>query len=959
MIRLNQTATQLLSLITAQNGANVVVSYSDKTSTAYTGNTQVTNITSATTTTICDTPAASTIRDIDHISVKNSYAGNHSITVQLSSSATLYPILAVTLSSGDSLEFTHGSGWQVLDSNGNKKTTPFSAMTSAQLAALVSDETGSNLLVFNTSPTLVTPILGTPTSGDLRNCSLAVAPAIGGTTPSSGAFTTLSSTGNATLGDSITLDAHTISGKSTLNDARFAAISASLPSLSFVDACFWLEKNDTKKWRKRKGQSWRSETRYTGRYSAASYASATAAYTAGLTGSGTTGDIYYQTGGTAGFYAMTGVNTSTIIYRAGREDYPTNALVTAEAARVIIWDLDGAVPSMWMVFIQGSGYYLGGTSGITSISCVNQHLLVSVATNGLIAVDFVGDLGIYRSAIASTSYYRSNTVSGRNASSKIGALVNPIVSLNVNSVAITILPDAPLDEYGMPIPTIFVATDAGVSVINNNGTVADLVDVAGDDTNEVVFDRNNNCYFTNETQGDLDMFLASNYDADDTTPDANYDNATIPALLAAITATKQGLVATKDSIVAGHSTGLSVLLPSTASKANGMVAYITSTYNTGYMVGDIRRAIGYDSASALADKSVKASAGITEVGTLTKTPVSGGLTAVSGFSAANYIQEASHADFNVRAAANFYDMLSGGKWGTAATLKTLISIGDGASNGSLKIEHLAANTLRLSIYNAGWTTICTSTATFTDTAEHEIGYGRRTQSGVADTCFIEVDGVVVASAVSTLTISNATGYFRIGEGQDASQPWVGGQFSGYVRISATAPTAEGSKFIAQQENALNGSQTCLLSNSNSVSALNYNPDTGSYEVGNGTNEDTFVGLKRIASQAHGVTTLTALASADGYKLIAGTGATFSAVEKNIKSELDDAVPMPRTQQYLFTTPAATTTQALPKGWKAQGIAFNTTDSTFLGTYTQSFDGFLWTMAGLTASKAYQINLVEA
>jgi hypothetical protein len=38
--------------------------------------------------------------------------------------------------------------------------------TSAQMAAAVSDETGSGSLVFATSPTLVTPILGTPTSGD-------------------------------------------------------------------------------------------------------------------------------------------------------------------------------------------------------------------------------------------------------------------------------------------------------------------------------------------------------------------------------------------------------------------------------------------------------------------------------------------------------------------------------------------------------------------------------------------------------------------------------------------------------------------------------------------------------------------------------------------------------------------------------------------------------------------------
>ena len=43
--------------------------------------------------------------------------------------------------------------------------------SSANLAAAVSDETGSGSLVFATSPTLVTPILGTPTSGTLTNAT--------------------------------------------------------------------------------------------------------------------------------------------------------------------------------------------------------------------------------------------------------------------------------------------------------------------------------------------------------------------------------------------------------------------------------------------------------------------------------------------------------------------------------------------------------------------------------------------------------------------------------------------------------------------------------------------------------------------------------------------------------------------------------------------------------------------
>jgi len=53
--------------------------------------------------------------------------------------------------------------------------------SSANLATAVTDETGSGALVFATSPTLVTPILGTPTSGTLTNCTGYTAANISGT----------------------------------------------------------------------------------------------------------------------------------------------------------------------------------------------------------------------------------------------------------------------------------------------------------------------------------------------------------------------------------------------------------------------------------------------------------------------------------------------------------------------------------------------------------------------------------------------------------------------------------------------------------------------------------------------------------------------------------------------------------------------------------------------------------
>ena len=47
----------------------------------------------------------------------------------------------------------------------------FAATTSLQLKGVLSDESGSGALVFATSPTLVTPVLGTPSSGDISACT--------------------------------------------------------------------------------------------------------------------------------------------------------------------------------------------------------------------------------------------------------------------------------------------------------------------------------------------------------------------------------------------------------------------------------------------------------------------------------------------------------------------------------------------------------------------------------------------------------------------------------------------------------------------------------------------------------------------------------------------------------------------------------------------------------------------
>ena len=95
------------------------------------------------------------------------------------SSGTATNLTGLPLSTGVTGTLPVANGGTGITSFGTGVATWLGTPSSANLAAAVTDETGSGSLVFATSPTLVTPILGTPTSGTLSNCTVDGTDAVG------------------------------------------------------------------------------------------------------------------------------------------------------------------------------------------------------------------------------------------------------------------------------------------------------------------------------------------------------------------------------------------------------------------------------------------------------------------------------------------------------------------------------------------------------------------------------------------------------------------------------------------------------------------------------------------------------------------------------------------------------------------------------------------------------------
>ena len=287
--------------------------------------------------------------------------------------------------------------------------------------------------------------------------------------------------------------------------------------------------------------------------------------------------------------------------RGGRREFPAVAVIIAEANKVTIYDGDDPDLSMWMVF------NIWGLGSIPKTCCValNGKIVVGSSGWGVPQADFIKDTIDHQwNSHAKTPL--TGGIVNRNIDSRAGASYDQlIVNDNVNDVAMTVLPDAPIDtDTGLPVPTIAVATDGGISVIKHDGTVVNArANYNTAPTKSVMFDDKNRLVATLTLHDNLRFFV------DYTSPDfaafeywygSPYHGGAVPLTLGH----NSTYTAVADQDAYGNVLGLTKHDISARGEETNF-CYITSDYNTGWMPGDIKLAI-------LSDTTVEEDIGIDE-----------------------------------------------------------------------------------------------------------------------------------------------------------------------------------------------------------------------------------------------------------------------------------------------------------------------------------------------------------
>jgi len=302
------------------------------------------------------------------------------------------------------------------------------------------------------------------------------------------------------------------------------------------------------------------------------------------------------------------LNTDT---RGSRREFPEVAVIVAEENKVTIYDGDDPSLPMWMVFEGGTGNALYNAF-VTGVACLNGKLIASL-NSAMFSVSFLED-ALQIQQTAGTRVF-IDPISGRSSGNGYAAHASggEIVNNTVNDVAMTVLPDAPTDPAtGLPVPTIAVATDGGVSVITDSGAVYDSAETLVVTNLEIIGDQ----FFVNRestplvfAQYDLPSISADGFVYARTyrRNDGTLNNYPQIAFSGGAWSLAGG---NKKEPNVGHNTGLWKLSQGdivSVAAYKDLSSKITTSYTTGWMNGNIKLA-------ALADTTAETLSGSELVG---------------------------------------------------------------------------------------------------------------------------------------------------------------------------------------------------------------------------------------------------------------------------------------------------------------------------------------------------------
>ena len=583
------------------------------------------------------------------------------------------------------------------------------------------------------------------------------------------------------------------------------------------------------------------------------------------------------------------LNTAT---RGARKEFPCVAVIVALGSsgnNVTIYDGDDPDLPMWMKFTLLNQDQVS-ISAMNGIVCLGNKWAANsgYGGNGIVVFEFVADRsrhGLDNATVPSYDPERLGVISGNQADTSIwpktagnAARFYDIVNTSVNDVSLTVLPNAPVDiATGLPVPTIAVATNGGVSIIKDDGSVVDITNSqdssafnyidnlffrkdgalvwVGDSATNTAAERFlqviHNLPTTDKNQGSVEN---SSYIDEQYGPSHKNGSELRWATTAGVKATSDA----GENFAVGTSGALHLLKYNREVEQEGAIAHITSDYNTGYMLGDIKLATLSDTSTTNVtggtqpDRSYNNNA-LTVNGTVTKTAVATGadLVGYTGWSLSNYLEQPYNSDLN----------FSTGGYSIAVWVNR-------DSGSALRYVYCrgtadATETIRLGIQDAGVYFDYGNGSAYTQT---NIAFPNTVWTHVVCTVSAGVKGKVYVNGIEqTYSVNNVapsplmndTDYTSlIGRHYNNDSALV---FSGDIallRISATAPTEEQIKKIYNDEKHLfqENAKATLYGSSDAVTALAYDDDTELLHVGTSAGRSEFQGLRRINNTTDAVGT---------------------------------------------------------------------------------------------------------